>query len=134
MIEINTDHPITNRAAEVWGIQAQVNILIEECAEVIQAASKYNRALNLDQYSKTDTAVALLEELADVFVCCMSVVRVLGSINGTDGNAEDIIHVEMTQKIQRLKRRMQSMGDEVISDLEDCAGCGFDTCICFAGS
>jgi len=48
------------KAKEKWGIEAQQNMLIEECAELIQAINKYERLLD------SKCLVNLIEEIADV--------------------------------------------------------------------
>lgn len=51
------------RSIEKWGIESQVRICIEECAELIQALSKFGRKIN------GSTALEIRGELADVDIC-----------------------------------------------------------------
>lgn len=97
MIFINTDHPITNRAAKKWGLRSQLNILLEECAEVIQAVSKINRALDDDRPCEKEIK-DLAEEIGDVFVCTKSVIPLLG--------IKEDIERSIGIKLTRLLRRM----------------------------
>ena len=48
------------------GIQAQSNIAMEECSELIQAISKCLRSKDL---IPTETREHLIEEMADVMIC-----------------------------------------------------------------
>lgn len=48
------------KALALWGIEAQINMMIEECAELIQALQKYKRNTSLK------TIDNIYEELADV--------------------------------------------------------------------
>lgn len=55
--------------AEHYGYEAQSNQLVEECAELIQAVSKYRRARGTGQETPLKEQVALdnlIEEIADV--------------------------------------------------------------------
>lgn len=51
-----------------YGINAQFDILIEECAEVIQAVNKYKRTLSNEVNDETAAIQKLFEEIADVEV------------------------------------------------------------------
>ena len=60
------------RVADYYGYEEQSNQLIEECAELIQALSKYRRAggkgQSIPDYQKTDVLKNIIEEIADVEV------------------------------------------------------------------
>ena len=49
-----------NKIADHYGLESQFDMLLEECAELIQAVSKYRRR----KYS----GVRLAEEMADVYI------------------------------------------------------------------
>lgn len=56
--------------AEHFGRDRQLQQAIEECSELIQAISKYNRLLNGEYAGKDKKIIAnLVEELADVEIC-----------------------------------------------------------------
>jgi NTP pyrophosphatase (non-canonical NTP hydrolase) len=56
--------------AEHYGYKRQSQQAIEECSELIQAISKYNRLLNGEYVGKEKKIIAnLIEELADVEIC-----------------------------------------------------------------
>lgn len=56
--------------AEHYGYKRQSQQAIEECSELIQAISKYNRLLNGEYAGKEKKIIAnLIEELADVEIC-----------------------------------------------------------------
>ena len=56
--------------AEYYGYERQAQQAIEECSELIQAISKYNRFLNGEYAGKDKKIIAnLVEELADVEIC-----------------------------------------------------------------
>jgi len=93
MISLDTNHPVTNTAAELWGENGQVNILQEECAELISAIARRNRGRNGND--------EVAEEAADVLVSLMSVIPILGI-------EEDVIR-HMNFKINRLDKRIKSL-------------------------
>jgi NTP pyrophosphatase (non-canonical NTP hydrolase) len=93
MIEINTNNKTTNKAAEIWGKKGQLAILQEEAAEVISAIARYNRG----RVSKD----AIAEEIADVFVSCMSVIKILEIRTAVEGH--------MAFKINRLQERINQL-------------------------
>ena len=60
-----------------YGADAQAMIHMEECAELIQAASKMRRAVNTE--SETDAArYNLIEEAADVLICIRQMQEIYG--------------------------------------------------------
>lgn len=89
MIEIDTDHPVTLDAVVVWGGRNQLEILQEECGEVITALARFKRG----RISEDEVA----EEIADVIVSAMSVIPVL--------KIEDLVKIYISQKISRLQWR-----------------------------
>ncbi len=54
---------ICKRAIEWWGIDPQFNMMVEECAELIQAVQKYKRN---DGFVDQDLIDKMCEEVADV--------------------------------------------------------------------
>ena len=90
MIQVNTDHPITNNAIKVWGVEGQKAILMEECAECISALVRHSRG-------RTNTD-PVAEEIADVLISIMSVIPAL--------KIEEQVKKHMLIKINRLKDRI----------------------------
>lgn len=59
------DEKILKKAVEKWGWESQFGMIIEECAELIQAARKVDRAEgNIEQMGKALNGFC--EEMADV--------------------------------------------------------------------
>ena len=57
------------RIADTYGYEAQREMLVEECSELIQAVQKLKRADNSGDAEKVDKATsAYLEEMADVSI------------------------------------------------------------------
>lgn len=86
-----------------YGIESQLGICQEECAELIQAISKVRRFGIIrnehDIMNWMRLSDDLLEEMADVIVC-INQIQFIFSI--TDGQLEDKIN----EKIERQTRRM----------------------------
>lgn len=65
------------KAIELWGIESQLGMLQEECAEAIQAVNKLRR-INFGQPLRVsmlpDEAIGvLMEEVADVMLVCKQI-------------------------------------------------------------
>ena len=81
------------QALEKFGAPAQINMVIEECAELIQAIRKHDRK------PSDATRNNLLEEMADVLICVEQLVYISYAY-------EDIPKI-MARKINRLSKRME---------------------------
>ena len=87
--------------ADHYGLDEQLNILQEECAELIQAASKYKRNRLIDDYQH------IVEEIADVEIMIAQVKYLLKMPNyHVDGVKEE--------KIKRQLERIQNETDNNI--------------------
>jgi len=76
-------------ALETWGVELQLNMMIEECAELIQAITYLKRGGDTEQ---------LMEELADVIIMTRQMEKMFG--HEQVGNA-------VQGKLQRLQRRLE---------------------------
>ena len=57
---------VYKRAVDIWGVEIQMGMMIEEAAELIQAISKYKRAHDKSDEIKQDAYNHVCEEVADV--------------------------------------------------------------------
>ena len=90
------------KIAEHYGYEAQSNQLVEECAELIQAVSKYRRAGGNGQITtkKADIALEnLVEEIVDVEIMLEQIKHLLDI-------PEDNLQALKIFKINRTKERM----------------------------
>ncbi len=99
---------LNKETAKYFGYEAQSNQLVEECAELIQAVSKYRRVttgvgLPVADYKKTVALDNLIEEIADVEVM-LEQIKYLLQI------PEDEIEAVKLFKVNRTKERMQNNG------------------------
>ena len=71
------DIPDQSKIISRYGADAQAMVHMEECAELIQAASKMRRVTNA---GKEDTAARynLVEEMADVLICMKQMQEIYG--------------------------------------------------------
>ena len=112
-IVIDTGHPVTTKAAEVWKLRHQMNILVEECSEVIKAVAKLNRYLDDGgtpdlKHFPNELSEHLAEEMGDVNVSSMSVINLLG--------CQESVRSSMQHKIERLRKRMEENCGIIICD------------------
>lgn len=92
--------------AEHYGYEAQSNQLVEECAELIQAVSKYRRARGTGQETPLKEQVALdnlIEEIADVEIMLEQIKHLLKIPEG------DLLAYKQF-KVNRTKERIEGRG------------------------
>lgn len=80
--------------ADYYGYEEQSELLIEECSELIQAISKYRRALDPD--SKKKVLVNYVEEIADVELV-LEQVKYLLHIKESDLQAQKEFKIHRTE-------------------------------------
>lgn len=101
---LNLDSLI-RKIAEHYGFTKQSNSTIEECAELIQALTKYNRAMDAGYDTPVTLSEArdrIIEEIADVQVCTAQLIYLL--------ECEDTVYEIMLAK---LKRQLGRIGEAV---------------------
>ena len=90
---------LNKETAKYYGYEAQSNQLVEECAELIQAVSKYRRAVDED---KKEVALEnLIEEIADVEIM-LEQIKYLLQI------PEDELEAVKLFKVNRTRERVLS--------------------------
>ena len=84
---------------DVYGADAQMGIAQEECAELIQAISKYKRAYNYanDPIKIREVTQNLLEEIADVIVMTMQLKLIF-----PNGGIDDIVSEKLRRQMERI--------------------------------
>lgn len=88
-------------AVDKWGLDLQMILLMEECAELIQACSKYQRIRNGGEPTEKTNKEALAniaDEIADVFIMLYEIEQVLG--------LENAVNLVQLKKTARLKHRL----------------------------
>lgn len=82
--------------AEAYGISQQLDILCEECAELIQAVSKVRREIpNADDM--------LADELADVSIMIAQIISLMDDDDTTKLNK--IINAKLDRQLERIEER-----------------------------
>ena len=89
-----SDEEILQDAINTYGRNSQINIAMEELAELIQALSKFNR-----DNSDWNTVDNISEEMADVII-------MLSQLEIIFGNSEDI-NTYIANKLKRLYDRIK---------------------------
>lgn len=85
----------TRKQAEQFGIENRLLQCIEECGELIQALSKYQRILQGDKTCQTDMCHAeymITDEIADVEICIEQLKYLLGNSKQIEQIKEEKIH------------------------------------------
>lgn len=92
------------KQAKKFGIENRINQTQEECAELIQALSKYRRTVvQKDKTCSVDELKArnmVKEEIADVEICLMQVKKLLSI---SDMEIEGIKSVKVTRTKKRIE-------------------------------
>ena len=71
------------KIADHYGLDEQLNILQEECAELIQAVSKYRRCR---KYASQEACAPIVsEEMADVYIMLEQIKHLMGNKTDIDG-------------------------------------------------
>ena len=83
--------------ADHYGLDEQLNMLQEECAELIQAVNKYKRT----------RTTAIVEEMADVYIMLYQITYLLNK-EVASVDVEDYIAMWMEKKIRRQLERIQN--------------------------
>ena len=81
---------VAKKALEKWGIDKQLDCLVEECSELITAIQHYKR----NRVSK----LAIGEEIADVEVMIHQIVFYL--------DLKEAIELVKSQKVERLRKKL----------------------------
>lgn len=84
------------KIADHYGLDSQLNMLQEECAELIQAVNKYKRI----------QSPAIVEEIADVYIMLAQIVYLLNK-KITSVDVEEYIVLWMEKKIRRQLKRLE---------------------------
>ena len=92
---------ICHEAIQTYGVDAQVDMMIEEMAELTKALLKYRRA-----YGQPETVLGLLvenilEEMADVEIVMLQMHMIFGETGGY-----------AIKKLERLDRRLHDKADD----------------------
>lgn len=93
---------MTKTLANAYTVIDHLDMLQEECAELIQAASKYKRSIGhgfLTNKSKVETYDSLAEEIADVENCIRAIQYLF---NITDDDLNKIINAKDARCQERL--------------------------------
>ena len=95
---------IIQKAVDKYG-EKQLDIAQEEFAELIQALSKYKRAITPEEFRHAK--IMVIEELVDAYIMLNQICLLLDLINN-DFTANDSLNNMMEYKLRRLDKRMEN--------------------------
>jgi len=87
---------LSKEATEVWGIEAQLRMLQEECGECVAAVNRYFRA-------RDNASEQLVSEIADVLIMAIQGLRIFGPA------VEAEVHKKLCRLDERLEKRRQQL-------------------------
>lgn len=93
---VNKNIEILNKAIEVYGIESQIEMIIEECAELIFALQKYKRHIQTNDIAQFVSDIQ--QEIADVKIMIYQAEQIFG---------EDEVEIFLNNKIKRLQNRLK---------------------------
>lgn len=97
------DDDILRMALEKWGPNLQMDILIEEMAELTQALIHARRKNGQD--SNPYITKEVIEELADVLICCRQLeLLIIGK--DTAKMHSNLVGLQIDEKVKRLYHRI----------------------------
>lgn len=89
---------IFQKAIDKWGEESQIEMIIEECSELILALQKYKRNKN-DGFSKERILHDVCDEIADVSIMIKQANIIFN---------EELIEKRIEFKMQRLEGRLNN--------------------------
>lgn len=104
------DIPKQAEVIVTYGVDAQLGIHMEECAELIQAISKANRDKQPMNLLHEDVYKNLIEEMADVLICMEQLKEIFGI---TDGSIQEVIYKKAERQKQRMGKYWELKGAEL---------------------
>lgn len=93
----NTPEELAAQIMQHYGAEAQKDILIEECAELIQAVEKSRR-----QKDRPEVTADMIEEIADVKIMIMQFESIMGSY------WRQLLDTTIADKLRRQIERIES--------------------------
>lgn len=92
---------ILQKAIDKYGTEAQQDMVIEECSELIKEILKYRRAVKLgvNQALLNDCKLHIADEMADVEIMLEQLKMIF--------NCKDVVDERIEYKVNRLKERLE---------------------------
>ena len=105
---------LAEEVERLWGADAQIDMMIEECSELIQVLIKRKRKRN------GSTISDIVNELVDVEI-------MLGQMKNIYGLNQDMWDDFWYNKIQRLKKRLEEKMERIPVQSTNLVSVGYDT-------
>ena len=100
-----TNSEIWRKAWKLWGADAQLDMISEECTEIIKAVNKLKRKKKTKYSLCVDELKHLTEEIADVFIVIAQYVFVMDQTEYlSDVHAEKMENLRLKIMNEKIKR------------------------------
>jgi NTP pyrophosphatase (non-canonical NTP hydrolase) len=111
IFHLNSEKELLQKAIDTWGYQPQLNMVIEECAELSKAVSKYIRDTispphpyisfenPYDSIQRSNLLDDISDEIADVLIMIKQMILMYP-------NLKDKVEDDVIGKLVRLKERL----------------------------
>lgn len=104
MVIFLDEQEIYRKAVETFGIEPQIDMCIEECAELIQALNKAKRCGIIDSRA----VASVCEEVADVEIMLGQMRHIFDTMHGLSGFDKHNVTVWKRYKLERLQGHVES--------------------------
>ena len=104
------DTSVLTHALTTYGSEAQVDMMIEEMSELTKALLKQRRAQKSSYQYDRERVKAIIEEMADVYIVLLQMIRLFGS--------PSLFEEYVNDKILRLRLRLFADGTEAAENGE----------------
>lgn len=98
------------RATNVWGVQAQIDLLMEEMSELNIALLKERRIIPLNPENTNDYKTHIAEEIADVQMMLIQLMFIYGN--------HSLVEDFMSAKFDRLKKKVIKGEEEKAKEIQ----------------
>ena len=108
-ISKSVERQLYDKAIEKWGAEAQIGMMIEECAELTLAISHLGR--------KRGSVIDIIEEMVDVEIMLKQMEIVFKKLNPElQKNFDEVYRVIRDEKLARLRDMLEKDGVKIIDD------------------
>ena len=98
---------------DTYGVDAQTDMAIEECSELIKALLKYRRKKNgAEVFAKEELRADIIDEIADVAIMATQLQIIFGCI----AEVEDRIDFKISRQMERIRNRSEGIANENRTD------------------
>jgi len=101
-------HALYKEAVDLWGSEAQLDMVVEECAELIHAIQKAKRSKGTDIVPAQEHIIC---EAVDALICIGQLPHILGVPIDIFTKQHEKVYCKLKEKIQLSKRKKETSQD-----------------------